>query len=208
MRKPSEYLPAALKGLRSRLMPDCSVTLCHAGMSSTVTRVGTTSIGEDAISGAEVPEGVRVLAGAADFPGLGKGRLVSLDGEWRVVTGARTDPAGATLSLSLSASLAATKAAYRRPGTKIAQTVDALAVESSSPDSSASEVAAALYGTWYVAIAEEGWLEPTAPQVGDTLELSPSADERRVRRVRRASLRVASVVRHDGFHFLTCRERD
>lgn len=205
MRKPSEYLPAALKGLRSRLMPDCSETLCHAGRSSTVTRVGTTSIGEDAISGTEVPEGVRVLAWAADFPGLGRGRLVSLDGEWRVVTGARTDPAGATLSLSLSASLAATKAAYRRPGTKIAQTLDVLVVESSSSDSSGSDVAAALYATWYVAVAEDGWLEPTAPQVGDALELSPSAG---ARPMRRASLRVASVVRRDGFYLFTCRERD
>lgn len=205
MRKPSEYLPAALKGLRSRLMPDCSVTLCYAGMSSTVTRVGTTPVGEDALSGTEVPEGVRVLAGAADFPGLGRGRLVSLDGELRVVTGAKTDPAGAVLSLSLSASLAATKAAYRRPGTKIAQTLDVLVVESPSSDSSGSDVAAALYATWYVAVAEDGWLEPTAPQVGDALELSPSAG---ARSMRRSSLRVASVVRRDGFYLFTCRERD
>jgi len=205
MRKPSEYLPAALKGLRSRLMPDCSETLCHAGRSSTVTRVGTTPIGDDALAGAEVQEGVRVLAWAADFPGLGRGRLVSLGGEWRVVTGARTDPSGAVLSLSMSSSLSRSTAAYRRPGTGIVMPLDVLAVESSSPDSSASDVAAALYGTWYVAIAEDGWAEATDPQVGDMLELSPSADEQRVRR---ASLRVASVVRHDGFHFLTCRERD
>ena len=197
MRKPSEYLPAALKGLRSRLMPDCSVTLCYAGMSSTVTRVGTTSIGEDAISGAEVPEGVRVLAGAADFPGLGKGRLVSLDGEWRVVTGARTDPAGATLSLSLSASLAATKAAYRRPGTKIAQTVDALAVEGEVVDPVSDALAPAAFHSWTVAVAEDGWLEPTNPQIGDSLELSPQD----------VALRISAVSRRDGFWILSCRAR-
>jgi len=197
MRKPSEYLPAALKGLRSRLMPDCSVTLCYAGMSSTVTRVGTTPVGEDALSGTEVPEGVRVLAGAADFPGLGRGRLVSLDGELRVVTGAKTDPAGAVLSLSLSASLAATKAAYRRPGTKIAQTVDALAVEGEVADPVSDAIAPAAFRLWTVAVAEDGWLEPTDPQIGDALELSPQD----------VTLRVSAVSRRDGFWILSCRAR-
>lgn len=197
MRKPSEYLPDALKGLRSRLMPDCSVTLCYAGMSSTVTRVGTTPVGEDALSGTEVPEGVRVLAGAADFPGLGRGRLVSLDGELRVVTGAKTDPAGAVLSLSLSASLAATKAAYRRPGTKIAQTVDALAVEGEVADPVSDAIAPAAFRLWTVAVAEDGWLEPTDPQIGDVLELSPQD----------VTLRVSAVSRRDGFWILSCRAR-
>ena len=197
MRKPSEYLPAALKGLRSRLMPDCSVTLCYAGMSSTVTRVGTTPVGEDALSGTEVPEGVRVLAGAADFPGLGRGRLVSLDGELRVVTGAKTDPAGAVLSLSLSASLAATKAAYRRPGTKIAQTVDALAVEGEVADPVSDAIAPAAFRLWTVAVAEDGWLEPTDPQIGDVLELWPQD----------VTLRVSAVSRRDGFWILSCRAR-
>lgn len=197
MRKPSEYLPAALKGLRSRLMPDCSETLCHAGRSATVTRVGTTPIGEDALSGSEVPEGVRVLAWAADFPGLGRGRLVSLDGEWRVVTGARTDPAGAVLSLSLSASLCLTKAAYRRPGTKIAQTVEVLAVEGETMEPVSDALAPTPLRTWTVAVAEDGWLEPTDPQIGDSLELSPQE----------VALRVHAVARRDGFWILSCRAR-
>ena len=178
-------------------MPDCSVTLCYAGMSSTVTRVGTTPVGEDALSGTEVPEGVRVLASASDFPGLGMGRLVSLDGEWRVVTGAKTDPAGAVLSLSLSASLAATKAAYRRPGTKIAQTVDALAVEGEVADPVSDAIAPAAFRLWTVAVAEDGWLEPTDPQIGDVLELSPQD----------VTLRVSAVSRRDGFWILSCRAR-
>lgn len=197
MRKPSEYLPAALKGLRSRLMPDCSVTLCYAGMSSMVTRVGMIPVGGDALSGTEVSEGVRVLAGAADFPGLGRGRLVSLDGELRVVTGAKTDPAGAVLSLSLSASLAAAKAAYRRPGTKIAQTVDALAVEGETMEPVSDALAPTPLRTWTVAVAEDGWLEPTAPQIGDSLELSPQD----------VALRVSAVARRDGFWILSCRAR-
>ena len=197
MRKPSEYLPAALKGLQSRLMPDCSETLCHAGRSSTVTRVGTISIGEDALSGTEVPEGIRILAWAADFPGLGKGALVELGGEWRIVTSARTDPARASLSLGLSASLAATKAAYRRPGTKIAQTVDVLAVESETAYQPGDAYAANETATWFVAVHEAAWLEPAPPQIGDMMELSPQG----------VALRVSAVTRRDGFFILTARAR-
>ena len=197
MRKPSEYIAAAKAHLRDSLIPDCSEVMRHGERSATVTRVGTTSIGEDAISGTEVPEGVRVLAWAADFPGLGRGRLVSLDGEWRVVTGARTDPAGATLSLSLSASLAATKAAYRRPGTKIAQTVDALAVEGEVVEPSGDALAPTPLCSWTVAVAEDGWPEPVAPQIGDMMELSPQD----------VVLKVAAVTRRDGFYVFQCRAR-
>ena len=105
MRKPSEYLPAAVKGIRCRLMPDCSETLRQGERSATVTRVGTTSRGEDALTDSDVSEGVRVLALAADFPDISKGRLVSLSGAWRIVTNARTDPAGATLSLKSETTL-------------------------------------------------------------------------------------------------------
>lgn len=201
MRKPSEYLPAALKGLRSRLMPDCSATLCHAGRSAAVTRVGTTPLGEDALSGTDVAEGVRVLASSADFPALGKGRLVSLDGEWRVVVGARTDPAGATLSLSLSASLAKVRAGYRRPGTKIAQPLDVLAVEGETAEPGADAFAPTALRTWTVAIPEDAWPEPADPQVGDAMELSPDDD------ARRASVVVKAAERRDGFWVLSCRAR-
>ena len=195
MRKPSEYLPAALKGLRSRLMPDCSATLCHCGRSATVTRVGTTSIGEDALSDTDVAEGVRVLASACDFPEVAKGRLVSLDGGLRVVTGARTDPAGATLSLALSACLSATKAAYRRPGTRITQPLDVLAVEGEVAEPSGDALAPTTLRTWTVAVSEDGWMEPTGPQIGDELTLDA------------ATVRVSAVARRDGFFVLSCRAR-
>ena len=120
MHKPSEYLPRAVAGLRSRLMPDCSMVLCHAGRCATVTRVGSPSRGEDALTETEIGEDVRVLALSADYPTLTKGSLVELGGRWRIVTSARTDPAGATLSLGMSAELEKCRVAYRRPGTKIA----------------------------------------------------------------------------------------
>lgn len=195
MRKPSEYLPAALKGLRGRLMPDCSETLCHDGRSATVTRVGSVPRGEDALTDADVSEGVRVLASASDFPGLAMGSLVTLSGGWRIVTGARTDLAGATLSVGLSASLESTKAAYRRPGAQIRQTVDVLAVEGSDVEPNGDAFAPTLRRQWIVAVAEGAWFEPTEPQVGDELTLDA------------AVVRVAAVARRSGFWILTCRAR-
>ena len=193
MRKPSEYLPAAVAGLRSRLMPDCSETLCHAGRSAVVTRVGSLSRGEDAMSGADVNEDVHVLALTADFPELSKGRLVSLSGKWRIVTSARTDPAAATLSVGMSAELEKCRASYRRPGTKIAQPVDVLAVEGEVIEPNGEAFAPTPCRVWQVAVPEEGWYEPTEPQVGDRLDLDG------------ANLRVASVAKSDGFWILEAR---
>ena len=193
MRKPSEYLPAAVAGLRSRLMPDGSETLCHAGRSAVVTRVGSLSRGEDAMSGADVNEEVRVIALAIDFPELAKGRLVSLSGKWRIVTSARTDPAAATLSVGMSAELEKCRASYRRPGTKIAQPVDVLAVEGEVIEPNGEAFAPTPCRVWHVAVPEEGWYEPTEPQVGDRLDLDG------------ANLRVASVAKSDGFWVLEAR---
>lgn len=193
MRKPSEYLPAAVAGLRSRLMPDCSETLCHAGRSAVVTRVGSLSRGEDAMSGADVNEEVHVIALAIDFPELAKGRLVSLSGKWRIVTSARMDPAAATLSVGMSAELEKCRASYRRPGTKIAQPVDVLAVEGEVIEPNGEAFAPTPCRVWHVAVPEEGWYEPTEPQVGDRLDLDG------------ANLRVASVAKSDGFFILEAR---
>jgi len=44
-----------------------------------------------------------------------------------------------------------------------------------------------------VAVPEEGWYEPTEPQVGDRLDLDG------------ANLRVASVAKSDGFWVLEAR---
>lgn len=195
MRKPSEYLPAAVKGIRGRLMPDCSETLRQGERSATVTRVGTTSRGEEALTDSDVVEGVRVLALAADFPDISKGRLVSLSGTWRIVTAARTDPACATLSLGLSAPLDEMTAAYRRPGTQIRQPLHVLAVESDVLEAWADNLAPTASRGWFVAFASTDWLETTDPRIGDELTLDA------------ATMRVASVAKHDGYWLLTCRSR-
>lgn len=180
-------------------MPDCSELLCHDGWSAVVTRVGTISRGEDSLNESEVAEDVRVLAVAADFPKLSKGRLVSLSGRWRIVTSARTDPAAATLSVGMSAELEKCRAAYRRPGTKIAQPVDVLAVEGQTVSYADADAAApSIVQTWLVCVADDRWQETTPPQTGDEIAL---ADRRET------FLRVASVTRHDGYWILRARPR-
>lgn len=195
MRKPSEYLPAALKGLRSRLMPDCSETLRHGEHSATVTRTGNPSRGEDALTDSEVSEDVRVLATAADFPEVSKGSLVEMSGKWRIVTSARTDPALASLSIGLSAPLDEVLVKYRRPGTQIRQSIVALAVEKEVLDAWGDNFAPTSTRGWFVAFSQTDWLENTEPHIGDELEI----DER--------TMRCAAVAKRDGYFFLTCRAR-
>ena len=195
MRKPSEYLPRAVAGLRSRLMPDCSMVLCHAGRCATVTRVGSRSRGEDALSETDIGEDVRALAVASEFPELSKGSLVTLSGKSRIVTSARTDPAAATLSIGMSAALEKCRVTYRRPGTRIAQPVNVLAVESDVLEPQSDALAPTASRRWFVAIPIEDWYEPTEPHVGDAIEMDG------------ANVRVAEIVKRDGFFVLTVRAR-
>jgi len=199
MRKPSEYLPAAVAGLRSRLMPDCSETLCHAGRSAVVTRVGSPSRGEDALTETEIVESAHVLALAADFPELTKGSAVELGGSLRIVTSCRTDPARAHLVVGLSDELEAMSAAYRRPGKPICTTLGVLAVESQTVSYADADAAApSIIQTWLVCVADDQWPETTPPQTSDEIAL---ADRRET------FLRVASVVHGNGYWILRARPR-
>lgn len=195
MRKPSEYLPAALKGLRSRLMPDCSEILRHGEYVAKVTRTGSPSRGEDALIDSDIFENVRVLASAADFPELKKGSLVSLADKWRIVTSSRTDPACASLSVGLSTPLDDVLVIYRRPGTALRQSIVALAVEKEVLDIWGDNVAPTAARGWLVAFSQHDWLENTEPRIGDELVI----DER--------TMRCAAVTKHDGYWLLTCRAR-
>ena len=195
MRKPSEYISAAAAGVRSRLMPDCSASLRHGGSVATVTRVGSRIRGPDALTEEGVPEDARVLALASDFPCLARGCLVSLDGASRIVTSARTDPAGASLHVGLSAPLDDVTATYRRPGTAIRQPLRVLATEGEVLDTIGDDIAPTACRAWFVALSKEHWLEVTDPQIGDELAVDGGV------------LRVAAVSKRDGYWLLTCRAR-
>lgn len=102
MRKPSEYLPAAMSGLRGRLMPDCSEVLVYCGRSAAVTRVGTPKRGENTASDFEPIEAVRVLASFSDFPEMAKWATVTLRDAPRIVTSAKVDPSRSVLTIGMT----------------------------------------------------------------------------------------------------------
>ena len=176
-------------------MPDCSMLLCHAERCAKVTRVGSLSRGEDALTDSDVSEGVRVVALAADFPELTKGSLVSLSGKRHIVTNARTDPAAASMVVGMSAALDEVRVAYSRPGTKIRFPLDALAVESDVIEPVSDSFAPTASRAWFVAVSADQWTEPTEPQIGDALALDG------------VNLRVSAVAKRDGFWILTARAR-
>lgn len=105
MRKPSEYVPAALANLRRRSMSDCVETLRHGEASAEVVRVGSPARGEDAASDLRVLEHCRVLAFAADFPDITRGSTVVFRGSTRYVTAVKTNPTAKTLVVGLSVEL-------------------------------------------------------------------------------------------------------
>ena len=102
MRKPSEYLPAAMVGLRGRLMPDCSDVLVYCGRSAAVTRVGTPKRGENTASDFEPIEAVRVLASFSDFPDVAKWETVTYRDTLRIVTSAKVDPSRSVLTVGMT----------------------------------------------------------------------------------------------------------
>ena len=102
IRKISEYLPAALVDLQSRLMPDCSEVLFFGGKAAAVTRVGTPKRGENTASDFEPIEAVRVLAAFRDFPEMAKWATVTLRDTPRIVTSAKVDPSRSVLTIGMT----------------------------------------------------------------------------------------------------------
>ena len=198
MRKPSEYVAAALRGLRATALADSSATLAHGECVATVTRVGSTLRGEDALTADAPAEAVRVLALADDFPGVRKGEPVDLDGSLHVVTSARRDASGASVTVGLSAAFGRFRAAFARRGR--AFPVPVLALEDAALPSAYADAAAPASGqTWTVCAPASEWPEPTPPQVGDEIRLDAPSGEVR--------LRVASAVRSGAWWTLRARPR-
>lgn len=171
MRKPSEYLPAAMAGLRGRLMPDCSEVLVYCGRAATVTRVGSPSRGEDALAGSSIVEEMRVLASASDFPTLSKGNVVLLGNASRLVSSVRSDPAGVTLIVGLSPKT--TPVAFygeRKDGRKIALTIECLIVEDSAL--TVADTAAPVHTRAFtVRLPRSAWPDAKPPEIGEWMDI-------------------------------------
>lgn len=206
MRKPSEYIAAAVRNIRDKQMTDCACTLTHGENSAKVTRVGTFKQSGDEMTGDGPTESIRVLALASDFPDIDRGAAVELDDTFRVVTSVSKDPTQTSLSVFMSAPFEKTPATYsgkRRDTGSVRQLwfpVDTLYIENGVADNFTNAVAPT-YATGYtLAIRREDWQDATDPEVADAVEIAPNGYA--------IPLKVSAVTRHDGWYILNCRTRD
>ena len=114
MRKPGEYVPAAMAKLRGGSLSDCSEVLRHGDSTATVTRIGKAKRGDDEVTEAVVSENCRVLAYVVDFPALRADDPVKLGETVRIVTSCTTGPVNSLLTVGLSEPL--TRATIKRVG--------------------------------------------------------------------------------------------
>lgn len=105
MRKPGEYVAAAMARLREGSLSEFSAVMRHGEQSATVTRVGSPYVGNDAINGDRLVDALRLLAPVADFPSLERGEAVMLDGAHHAVSSCRRDISGTEFSVGLSQEL-------------------------------------------------------------------------------------------------------
>lgn len=202
-----EDIRTALAGVAVTL-PQASFDMRHGEESGFVVQVSARET-VDAVSEDSPNEAVRFIAPASSFPTLDKGSLVEVGGVYRLVTSLRTDPVGASLSFGASDAMDAITARYtgtRRDGDTVRRLndpVNILAIESAALPPMYGEAAAPGYEqSWNLCIAEDAWLDTSAPQISDALEFEhPKHDHETLR------LRVSSVVKHDGWWMLKARPR-
>ncbi len=205
MRKPCEYVIAAIAKLRGSSLSGCSEVLRHGERSATVTRIGTHQRGDDEVTDAEVSEDCRVLANVADFPALRIGEAVELGPTFRVVTYCGTGPANALFTVGLSAAFDKHPATYsgtRRENGRvrhIKHALDVLLLESGTADNYADALAPTYATAYTVAVRRDDWPEVTDPEPSDVLEVAPGGHP--------FALKVSTVTRHDGWYILKCRTR-
>lgn len=205
MRKPSEFIAAAVRGVRDNLMSDCSRTLAHGCEVGRVTLATTMSRGEDAVSESGVTESMRVLALAADFPDITKGDPAKLDGTLRAVTSVRLDPSRTMQYVGLSAPFKAYSAVYT--GTRrgaggagdIQHNASILVLDAGNATDYPDAIAPTYERRFLVAIRAADWTYPTTPEVSDNINAAIEGKP--------LTLKVSVVTRHVGWFILQCRAR-
>lgn len=197
MRKPSEYIAAAARNIRDRLMDDCRMRLTHGDESAMVTRAASVTRGEDEVTDFGASEQVRVLSLASDFPTITKGSVATLGEHTRIVTSVRTDCAGASRYIGLSNSLTkyAATISGKRGSRFINMPVDILATSNGKQTEYADGYAPVDVYSWTVAIPEGAWIENCEPQIGDEIRFDNTR------------LKVAKVTALDGLFILNARSR-
>lgn len=183
MRRPSEYVPAALARLRGSLIPDCAEVMRHGDSSAQVVRVGSRSRSEDTMTETDVSEFFRVLAFSSDFPRLAKGEAVELERagqspELHIVTAIRSDITGDALTVGLSAAFTESDMGYdgRRSTIggvrRVRFSARALTLEMPGDIIVAESSTGTTADRRMVCIASAQWPDETPPQTGDKIALA------------------------------------
>ena len=195
-------------GSLAATLPEMSAEMRHGTESGQVVRTSGHDFAET-VSESGPAEAVRYIANARDFPTLEKGAAVGLDGSLRVVVGMKSDPVGATYTIGLSDALDGLTAVYsgtRREDGKVQKfrhAIDLFAIREAAPPPELADSAALSGEQSYLAcVAVDTWPETSPPQTGDAIEFT---DTKRTWETVR--LKVASVVRHDGWWMLRARPR-
>ncbi len=187
-------IQAALASVAQSL-PDAALLMSHGGDTGTVLAVSSVDMTQEPVTADAPQEMRRVVGSRADFPSLEKGSTVQVGEGWHLVTSAKLDPIGASITAGLSAALDAKTAEYKRSGTQVRQPIQLLAVESEVLDAWSDNIAPTTCRAWFCCISADHWLEVTEPQIGDELAFDGNR------------LRVAAVTKKDGCYILTCRAR-
>lgn len=176
-------------------LPDAAMQMAHGDENGVVLASSSVDMSQEPVT-ADGPAEVRRFVGSrADFPTLGRGSTVRVGAAWHLVTSAKTDPVGASVSFGVSGALDEVTADYKRGGTPVRQPVQMLAVEDEVLDTWSDALAPTTCRAWFCCISADHWLEATEPQIGDELNFDGNR------------LRVAKVAKHDGYFVLTCRAR-
>jgi len=201
MRKPSEYIAAAVRNVQSRYMSDSEMRLTCGGSSAMVTRAASVMRGENDVSGENPVENIRVLALASDFENITKGDVATLGESVRIVTSVRTDCAGASQYVGLSAELekCAAQVFGVRGSRPIRFPVEILAENNGLATDMTDGYAPTTVHSWTLVIAVDSWPQKDEPQIGDEVRFEKDGADVRVK--------VAKCNRRECHYVINARSR-
>jgi len=183
MRKPSDFITAAVRNVQNRYMADSAATLTCGASCAKVTRAASVRRGEDEVSGDAPAETARVLALASDFPTVTKGDVATLDGDTRIVTSVRVDCFGASCYVGLSDSLTVrTASVFGHRGQRLIRfPVELLALDNGLANDVTDGYAPTTVRAWTLVTAVDAWPENEWPQIGDELRFEKDGEDVRVK---------------------------
>lgn len=190
-------------------LPDACMKMRHGISSGVLISTSSRQLSGEPLSSDAPQEVRRYICKRDDFPELKDGAVVEIGNDLHIVTSARTDAVGASLTFGVSDSLDRAGAIYsgvRRENDiarKFRHPIDLFAIRTSDAPPGLSDSAAySLEQSWLVCIAADVWPEVFGPQASDIIEF---ADPKRAWETVR--LKVASVVQYSDYWMLRARPR-